>query len=468
MHELNEKCGVFGIYGKGMDVARITFFGVLAIQHRGQESAGMAVADGTRLECQKGNGLITQVFDDAKIDNLKGHIAIGQNRYSTSSGTGIRHAQPIMTEDGRIALAHNGNLPSVKVLEEFLKKEGVDTAARSDSYMMTLAVEHFIKQGCSLEEAVRSAYPLFTGSFSLLIMDKTTLVAARDPYGLKPFSMGQLNGGFAFSSETCSFPSVGATFMRDVLPGEMIVVDKKGMRSIQLVPPDQKLDIFEFVYFARSSSILLGTSVYAARKRCGIELARERKIDADMVIPIPETGIPGAVGYSEASGIPLELALVKNRYVYRTFIDPDDRMRKQGVKTKLAAIPDIVGGKRAIVIDDSIVRGNTSPQIVKILFEAGAKEVHFLVNSPPVRFPDFYGIDTPRQASLLAFQKTIPEIREFLGATSLHYLSYQGILRGIGVPEDKLCTSCFTGKYPLDIRERKAEVGIPALQETWA
>ncbi len=289
-------------------------------------------------------------------------------------------------------------------------------------------------------------------------MDTRSLVAIRDSFGIRPLSMATINSGYVFSSETCAFHPIGAEFTRDVNPGEMIIADERGMRSLELARGTQKLDIFEFVYFARPDSLLLGKSVYAMRRNCGSELAKEFPLEADVVIPVPETAVPVAIGYSKASGIPLETGLIKNRYIHRTFIAPEQHIRDQGVKLKLTPLPEVIRGKRVIIIDDSIVRGTTSKQIVQMVFDAGAKEVNFLVSSPPVLFPDFYGIDTPRQDELLATRMSLEEMRQFLGATRLHFLSYDALIRATELPESVFCTSCFTGEYPLDIHERAKEI----------
>ena len=458
MKSIGEKCAVFGIYGKGLDVSRLTFFGLYALQHRGQESSGIASTDGNNIYCYKDNGLVAQVFNEEIIRSLFGHCAIGHNRYSTSSGTDVKHAQPIETADHSIALAHNGNLPSVKALNSFLKKKGVVLSDVSDSKLITEALYCLTKEGMKIEKAVEEIFPLMTGSFSLLIMTKDKLIAIRDQHGIRPLSIGKLNGGYVFASETCAFHPIGAEFIGVVKPGEMVVVDKNGIHRKQIVKSIQKLDIFEFVYFSRPDSILLGQSVYDVRKKFGEKLFEENKISADVVIPVPETAIPVAIGYANASGIPFEMGLIKSRYIHRTFIQPEQHIREQGVKLKLAPLKEIIKGKRVIVIDDSIVRGTTSRQIVKMLFETGAKEVHFLVSSPPVRFPDFYGIDLPWQYGLLVVDKTIEQMNTYLGSTSLNFLSYSGMVKATGLKESLFCTSCFTGKYPIDIKERRKEV----------
>lgn len=488
MEAPGEKCAVFGIYGAGLDVSRLSYFGLYALQHRGQESAGIAVSDGESITVHKGMGLVSQVFNDELLGKLRGHIAIGHDRYSTTGGSHVKHAQPMLAAgngtvhktrisygdehpslndsvslcsssgDGAIALAHNGNLPSTKALEQYLREKSVDPSGFSDSRMMVEAIAARMREGVSLEAAIKDVYPRMTGAFSLVVMSETKLVALRDSCGIRPFSLAKLNGGYVLASETCAFGPIGAEFIRDIEPGEMLVIDEEGLHSEHVAPATPKFDIFEFVYFARYDSKLLGKSVYEVRKNFGVELARQAPIEADAVIPVPETAIPSAIGYSRESGIPLELALAKNRYIHRTFIQPEQHIREQGVKSKLTPIEEAIRGKRLIVIDDSIVRGTTSRQIVQMLFEKGAKEVHFLSSSPPVKYPDFYGIDTPKQSDLIASTQSIEEMRAFLGATSLHFLALEALIRATELPADRFCTSCFTGEYPIDIGERSAEV----------
>ena len=457
MENIGEKCGVFGIYGKNLDVSRLTFFGLYALQHRGQESSGISSTNGDKIYCYKNNGLVSQVFNEEIIKSLVGHIAIGHNRYSTSSGTGREHAQPIEVSDNSITLVHNGNIPSVTKLTELLKSKGVILTNVSDSKIITELLHTLIKEGKEIEKAVEEIFPLLIGSFSILIMNKEKIIAIRDSFGIRPLSIAKLNGGYVFASETCAFHPIGGTYIRDVEPGEMVVVDENGLRIKQIMKGNQKLDIFEFVYFSRPDSKILGQSVYEVRKRFGINLAREYKIDADVIIPVPETAIPVAIGYSNASGIPFEMGLIKSRYIHRTFIEPEQHIREQGVKLKLAPLKEEIENKRIIIVDDSIVRGTTSKQMVKMLFETGAKEVHFLVSSPPVKFPDFYGIDLPIQKHLLADGKTIEEMRDYLGCTSLNFLSFDGMIEATQIDKDKFCTSCFSGEYPIDISERKSD-----------
>lgn len=486
MQDLGEKCAVFGAYGKGLDVARISFFGLFALQHRGQESSGIATSNGETISLHKGMGLVSQVFNDELIESLKGHIAVAHNRYSTTGGSKVKHSQPMLAvgthlvqkktyddphpslndsislcsapDDNAIALVHNGNLPTTDKLADFLRKSDIDPSDFSDSRMIVEAIAAQMREGLELTAAIKAVYPLMTGAFSLLIMSRDSLIALRDRCGIRPLALAKLNGGYVVASETCAFGPIGATFVREIAPAELLVIDKNGLRSEQLEKPDPKLDVFEFIYFARPDSHILGRSVYDARLNLGVQLAKEYPVEADVVIPVPETAIPAAIGYAAALKLPFQMGLTKNRYIHRTFITPEQHVREQGVKAKLTPIPEVVSGKRVVVFDDSIVRGTTSQQIVKMLFDAGAKEVHFLVASPPVKYPDFYGIDTPKQSDLIAAVKSVAEMEKFLGATSLRFLSYEGMIRAIGVNEDLLCTSCFTGNYPIDIGARAKEV----------
>jgi len=458
MQELKEKCGIVGIYGKKLPVSRLIFFALFALQHRGQEASGITTNDKEYLHTHKGVGLVGQVYKEKDIEKLHGYIGIGHNRYSTSEGGALNHAQPVVNSDFSFALAHNGNLPSVTSLQKFLKSKKVLKKDRSDSELIADAIDYYLRKGESLAKAVEKVFPLMTGSFSLIMMNKDTLVAVRDTYGMRPLSLGEIDGGYIIASETCALETIGAKFKRDVQPGEMIVINKNGLKSTKLAKANPKHDIFEYVYFARPDSVVNGKLIYSVRKNCGKELAREFKLKVDAVVPVPDTAMPVALGYSEISGIPIEMALVKNRYVHRTFIEPDQKSRRNSVALKLIPLKEILKNKKIAVLDDSIVRGHTSKKLVERLFKAGAKEVHLLISSPPVRFPDFYGIDTPRQKELIASNKTVEEVRKFLGATSLHYLSLDGLIRSIGLPKDNLCTSFFTGEYPIDLKERIKEV----------
>lgn len=453
-----EKCGIFGVYGRGMESARLVHSGLWALQHRGQESSGIASSEGVGIRVYKNEGLVSRVYDEEHLALLSGYVAIGHNRYATSGGSGKLHAQPVFTPNGAIALAHNGNLPSTIALEKFLTDQGVEHAGMNDSEMIHAAIEYQVANGDTIPAALKKLFPLFTGVFCLLIMTKDSLMAMRDAKGIRPLSLGKLNGGFVVSSETCALDTVGATFIRDIQPGELVVISDKGVKSYQLAKGEEKLDIFEFVYFARSDSKLLGVRVDTVRKNFGKILARECAIKADVVIPVPDSAISAAIGFSQASGIQFDHGLIKNRYIHRTFIQPAQRLREKAVVLKLNPIPEIIEGKRVILIDDSIVRGTTAKKLVERVRAAGAKEVHLLISSPPVLYPDFYGIDTPRQKDLVAFTMSVKEMTKYIGADSLHFLSYQGLIEATGLPEERFSTSCFTGIYPSDIGERALEV----------
>lgn len=457
MNELHEKCAVFGAYGVH-DAARLTYFGIYALQHRGQESSGISASDNKTIRTHKNMGLVAQVYTEDDLEKLVGTQAIGHNRYATSGGSFHEHTQPFIDDNGSFVLAHNGNIPNVDKLISFLKEKGIKTEGYNDSGLMHAAILYYLNSGQTLEDAVKNAFPLFTGAFSLLVMTKDKIAAIRDPFGIRPLSIGKLNGGFVFSSETCALDTISAEYIRDVIPGEMVVVDKTGLHSHILAGSKPNLDIFELVYFSRPDSVLLGKSVYKVRENLGKELAKEFPIEADVVIPVPDSAIPAAIGYAHASGIPFEFGLMKNRYIGRTFIMPEQRLRDKSVQMKLNPVTQVLKGKRVIVIDDSIVRGTTSKKLVKMIRDKGAKEVHLLSSCPPVKYPDFYGIATPFQKDLIAAQMSVEEIAKFIGADSLHFLSYKGLIKATELPEDVFCTSCFTGNYPIDIGEHKKSI----------
>lgn len=458
MNKLNEKCAVFGIFNAPGIASRQTYFGLFALQHRGQEQTGIVSTNGKKIFFHKDSGLVSQVYTEKIMKKLAGFAAIGHNRYSTSRGTSKKHAQPIIFNN-TVSFAHNGNLPSTKVLEDFLKKNKVPVKNNSDSELMARAIGFYMKKGFSLSKAIEKSYPLFTGAFSCVALSNKELVAFRDPRGIRPLVIGKREKETIIASETCALRTVGASLLREVLPGEMIIVSKNRTKSKILANKEPKFDIFEFVYFSRHDCLILGKSVYQVRKNFGKMLFKEHpNIKFDVVIPVPETSIPAAIGYSQASGVPFEMALNKNRYIHRTFIEPLQVDRDKKMKMKISVLRSVIKNKRIGIIDDSIVRGTTSRQIVKMLFDAGAKEVHFLVGSAPVKFPDFYGIDTPKQENLISSQKTIEETRRFLGATSLSFLSIDGMVKATGLPKKKFCLSAFDGEYPLPIFEHEKEI----------
>ncbi len=449
--EIGEKCAVVGLYDVGLAAARLAVPALWSLQHRGQESSGIVVSDGEMLRAHRGMGLVARVYEEKDIDALPGSIALGHNRYSTDGGSTVDHVQPVVREDMLVASAHNGNLPVTDALRDFLMEHDALISGSNDSEMMTDAIRYHMSRGASLEEAIIESFPLFTGAFSFLVMTKDKIAAVRDQFGIRPLSIGRINGGYMFASETCALNTLQAKHLRDVQPGELVIAGQDGLRSFEIATGKQKLDIFELVYFARPDSVLLGKRVNEVRRNFGFHLADEHSIKADVVIPIPDSAIPAAEGYSEKTGIPLRHGFAKNRYIHRTFIQPDQRLREMGVRLKLDIIPEVVAGKRVVIVDDSIVRATTARDLVSMLRGAGAIEVHFMVSSPPVKYPDFYGIDTPNQSKLAAAHMSIEEIRKSIGANSLHYLSYEGLIKATGLPEDVFCTSCFTGNYPIDI-----------------
>ncbi|HYH36230.1 MAG TPA: amidophosphoribosyltransferase, partial [Candidatus Saccharimonadales bacterium] len=462
--QLKEKCAVFGIIGKkfgdhtGLEAARLAFYGLWALQHRGQESSGIVSSDGQDLHRHAAPGLVATVYREEDLEQLPGHLAIGHNRYSTSGGTDECYDQPFLERKHNIALGHNGNLPDTTKLEAFLNGRGVRLDKLNDTSMMSAAISCYMDDGLTFPEAIKKAWPLFTGAFSVVAMDTDTLVAFRDECGIRPLSIGTIDGGHVVASETCAFDTIGATFLRDVEPGEMVVINDEGLTSHQVVPSNLKLDIFELVYFARPDSQILGKRIDAIRKDFGKQMAQEFPIEADVIVPVPDSGIPAALGYSQASGVPFEMGLIKNRYIHRTFIRPTTQLRERDLKMKLNPVIETLKDRRVVLVDDSIVRGTTMRHLVSMVFEAGAKEVHLLITSPPVRYPDFYGINTPMQSELLAAYMSEDDMRDYVGATSLCFLSYDGMLEATGLPKDSFSTSCFDGVYPISIGKRADEI----------
>ncbi len=445
-----EACGVFGIYGPGTDPARLTYFGLFALQHRGQESAGIAVAESDVITVVKDLGLVAQVFDEQTLASLDGHIAIGHTRYSTTGSSVWENSQPIYRQvgDNGLALAHNGNLTNTRRLATEIGK----LFATTDSELMTEALAASMRGGLSLEKAALETLPRFEGAFSLTLMDKDTLVGVRDAHGFRPLCLGLLDDAWIIASETAALDIIGAQFVREIEPGEMVVVDGDGLRShMPFAAEPARMCLFEFVYFARPDSQLSGRNVHAARRRMGYRLAEQAPVAADVVVPVPESGIPAAQGFAAQSGIPYADGLVKNRYVGRTFIQPAQAMRDQGIRMKLNPIPEELDGLRVVLVDDSIVRGSTTRQLVQMVREAGAAEVHLRISSPPYKWPCFYGMDTGDRSTLLAADRNIDEVGEFLEVDSLAHLELDGLIEATGVAGEGFCTACLSGEYPTDV-----------------
>ncbi len=454
----NEACGVVGIHAPGVEAANLAYYGLFALQHRGQESAGIAVSEGDRIVVYKDMGLVSQVFDAEKLSSLSGHLAIGHVRYSTTGASLWENSQPTYKSAGtiEIALGHNGNLINTLELSERAGAGPSPTGpvSTTDTDVIASLIAGSGKE--TAEEAIMDVLPDLTGAFSLVLMDAGTLFGARDPHGLRPLVIGRLPAGYALASETCALDIIGATYIREVEPGELVSIDERGLRSRRFAPAEPALCIFEFVYFARPDSKLYGKSVYKARYEMGRRLAHEAPAEADLVMGVPETAAAAAAGYAAASGIPYGEGLVKNRYVGRTFIQPTQLIRQQGIRAKLNPLPEVIEGKRIVVVDDSIVRGNTTAQIVRMLRDAGAREVHLRISSPPIRWPCFYGIDTANRDELIGAWMSVDEICAKIEADSLHYLSLEGMVDATDVPGEKFCTACFSSEYPIPVPEHVA------------
>lgn len=465
---LEEECGVFGIYAPGEDVARMTCFGLQALQHRGQESAGIAVGDGATILASKDLGLVTQVFNESSLAALKGDLAIGHVRYSTSGGIeSWEAAQPHISsiDEVLIALAHNGTLVNTNALKAKLVDRGIHLRAGTDSEAAAKIIGEVTKATHSLRDGIRSAMRMIEGAYAMVLASPDSLYAFRDPNGIRPLVIGELpNGrGWVVASETCGLDIVGATYIREVAPGEIVRFSSEGILSEMGVEPQRRAScLFEYVYFARPDSVMDGQSVYVARREMGRILAREAPVDADLVVGVPDSGLPSAMGFSLESGIPYSNAIVKNRYVGRTFIEPTDEMRQMGIRIKLNPLPSIIAGQRLVVIDDSIVRGNTSKKLVSMLRSAGATEVHLRIVSPEVRWPCFYGIDTDTQDQLIAANMTNQEMCEFIGCDSLAFISVEGLHSSVSCEHAGFCDACFTGDYPVAIPDTmKAKSFLP-------
>jgi amidophosphoribosyltransferase len=454
-----EACGVFGVYAPGEDVAKLTYFGIYALQHRGQESAGIATMTADTIHHYKDMGLVSQVFKPEILEELVGEWAIGHTRYSTTGSSRRVNAQPATVETrlGALALAHNGNLVNVLELKEYLLAHKWDIQTTTDSEMIALAIANKVNEGQEWPEAMIDSLKMCKGAFSLTLATPDGVIAARDPNGIRPLVIGfwpEHPGHYAFASETCALDIIGAEYLRDVLPGEIVWATKDGLASTMWAEnPSPKLCVFEMIYFARPDSWMNAESLYSYRLRIGRQLAREAPQDADIVIGVPDSGIPAAIGFSQESGVMYMEGLIKNRYVGRTFIQPTQEMRESGIRMKLNPLKDVLAGKRVIIVDDSIVRGTTSRKLVKALRDAGATEVHMRISSPPVTHPCFYGIDTDTQDQLIAATKTVAEIAAQIGVDSLAYLTEAGMLETTMQSVDRFCSACFNGKYPVPVPE---------------
>ena len=479
-----DACGVFGVWSRHEDVAKLAYFGLYALQHRGQESAGIAVSDGTQIVVFKDMGLVAQVFDEPVLNTLRGHIAVGHCRYSTSGSSVWQNAQPTFraTPTASLALGHNGNLINTRELAALVEASERDgeaepngsraagvsgtSGATSDTDVLSALFARPAEEGAAgqgIEAGALAALPLVRGAYSLVFMDERTLYAARDPQGFRPLVLGRLEGGWVVASETAALDIVGAAFVREIEPGELIAIDERGLRSRSFAPARPRGCLFEYVYLARPDTAIAGRSVQATRVEVGRRLAAEHPAEADLVIPVPESGTPAAIGYAQASGIPYGQGLVKNSYVGRTFIEPSQTIRQRGIRLKLNPLRDVIAGQRVVVVDDSIVRGNTQRAIVAMLREAGAAEVHVRISSPPVAWPCFYGIDFATRAELIAGSLSAEEIRVSIGADSLGYASLEGLTAATTLPAERLCRACFDGAYPL--RVAAAEQGKYLLED---
>jgi len=456
-----DACGVFGVWAPGEEVAKLSFYGLYALQHRGTESAGIATSDGERILIFKDMGLVSQVFTEGDLATLKGNLAIGHCRYSTTGSSTWVNAQPTLrpTKYGTLALAHNGNLTNTGELAELVQKlEGSVTSksgATTDTEIMTVLIA--LQDEKNVKASALAVLPQLEGAFSLVFMDEHTLYAARDRHGVRPLVLGKLETGWVVASESAALDIVGAAFVREIEPGEFIAINIDGVRSQRWAEAQPKGCLFEYVYLARPDTTIAGSGIHKTRVAIGAQLAREAPAEADLVIPVPESGTPAAIGYAKESGIPFGLGLVKNSYVGRTFIQPSQTIRQLGIRLKLNPLREIIEGKRIVVVDDSIVRGNTQRAIVRMLREAGAREIHVRISSPPVKWPCYYGIDFATKAELIANGLEVEEIRRSIGADSLAYVSIDGLISATQVPSERLCSACFTGEYPMSIPEDMSE-----------
>jgi len=463
---MKECCALFGVYAPGEDVARLTFFGLYSLQHRGQESSGIATADGERIHVHTRMGLVSQVFDEEVLGQLWGNIAIGHNRYSTTGSSRPTNAQPIVVDGpvGRIALGHNGNIVNAHYLRQELEGRGYTFSTSTDSEVIAYLILSSTRK--TWVDRIKYAMRRLVGAYSLVLMTEDTLFGVRDPLGVRPLCIGILDGGWVLASESCALDHIGAQFLREVEPGEVVVINSAGMKSYREKGTGKRgLCIFEYIYFARPDSVIAGRRLYSARQAMGVRLAREYPIDADVVIGVPDSATAAGTGYSTESGIPFSEGLLKNRYVGRTFIEPDQRIRELGVKLKFNPLPEILEGKSVVVVDDSIVRGTTTPRVINMLRKAGAKEVHMRICAPPIRYPCFFGVDMATRWELIAANKELPEIAQFIGADSLGYLSIEGLIEAVGLPKELFCLACFTGDYPVPVQLEMDKLALETAEE---
>ena len=462
---MHECCGVFGVYASGINVAQTTFFALFALQHRGQESAGIAVTDGDGIKLHAKMGLVSQAFTENDIALLKGHIGIGHNRYSTTGSSGPANAQPVIAESGglTIALAHNGNLINSKPLHDELQDRGYHFHTGTDSEVIANLI--LASPGQNWQTKIEHAMHRLQGAYSLVMLTEDKLIGVRDPFGVRPLCLGTIDNGWSIASESCALDHIGAQFIREVTPGEIVVIDSHGVKSFGKKDGKKALCIFEYIYFARPDSIIQGKLLYPTREAMGRALAREYPVDADLVMGVPDSATAAGISYSSASGIPYCEGLLKNRYVGRTFIEPDQRMRELGVQLKFNPLSQVIAGKRLVVVDDSIVRGTTTPKIVGMLRKAGAAQVHLRICAPPIRYPCFFGVDTAPRWQLIAARMTVPEIREFLDADSLGYLSLDVLIGAVALPKDIFCLACFTGEYPIPVQIEMDKLALEPLPQ---
>jgi len=462
---MRESCGVFGVYAPGINVAQTACFGLFALQHRGQESAGIAVTDGNGIKVHTRMGLVSQAFTEDDLALLKGNIGIGHNRYSTTGSSRPVNAQPVAVESEglTIALALNGNIINSRLLRDELQERGYDFHTSTDSEVIANLI--LASPGLNWEKKIEYAMSRLQGAYSLVILTEDKLIGVRDPFGVRPLCLGIIDSGWSIASESCALDHIGAQFVREIEPGEIVVIDSHGVQSFKKKNDKKALCIFEYIYFARPDSIIQGKLLYPTREAMGRILAEEYPVDADFVMGVPDSATAAGIGYSNASGIPYCEGLLKNRYVGRTFIEPDQRIRELGVQLKFNPLSRIIAGKKLIVVDDSIVRGTTTPHVVSLLRKAGAAEIHLRICAPPIRYPCFFGVDMATRWQLIAARKTVPEIRQHLDADSLGYLSLDGLIRAVGLPKDIFCLACFTGVYPVPVQIEMDKLALEAIPQ---